>query len=264
MATEFQRMFGCPVCGFRIEEGEPTCPRCNNKFDSETKFECPFCGDLVDPKVKVCPACHVDYAEFKAKTKRKGSDADIDDLLNEIIKLESVQARQEPKKFSCPDCSWLLDGSEGKCPKCGKDLSDEFALQCPICGASVSSDARTCTECGAKFEDQGTPTPPPAAQPLINELEDFAATVKTSPPTKEPEMEPETPASIELPIMSSPEEPAAIEPPAMEPPSPEVQEPEKPVEVISEQPAEAVPMKPTAPKSKKRKLKAKSSVKPDD
>jgi len=249
MATEFQRMFGCPVCGFRIDEAEPTCPRCNNKFDSGTKFECPFCGELVDPKIGVCPACHVDYAEFKAKTKRKGSDANIDDLLNEIIKLESVQVKQEPKKFSCPDCSWLLDGSEGKCPKCGKDLSDEFAFQCPICGASVSSDSRSCAECGAKFDDEGTPTPPAAAQPLIHELEDFAATVRTSPPIKEPEKEPEAPASIESPITPSPEEPAKIEPPAMEPPAPEAREPEKPVEVVSEQPAEAVTVNPTAPKA---------------
>jgi len=261
MATEFQRIFGCPVCGFRIDEAEPTCPRCNNKFDSGTKFECPFCGELVDPKVGVCPACHVDYAEFKAKTKKKGRDADIDDLLTEIIKLESVQVKEEPKKFSCPACSWLLDGSEGKCPKCGRDLSDEFALQCPICGAPVSSDSSSCAECSTKFDDEGTPTPPPADQPQIDELEDFAATVKASPPTKEPEKEPETPASIELPITSFPEKPAAIEPPAMVPPSPEVREPETPVEVISEQPAEAAPAKPTAPKSKKRKLKAKSSVK---
>jgi len=262
MATESQRIFGCPVCGFRIDEAEPACPRCNNKFDSGTKFECPFCGELVDPKVGVCPACHVDYAEFKAKTNRKGRDADIDDLLNEIIKLESVQVKQEPKKFSCPDCSWLLDGSEGKCPKCGKDLSDEFALQCPICGASVSSDSRSCAECGAKFDDEGTTTTPATAQPLINELEDFAATVRTSPPTKEPEKERETPASIESPITPSPEELVTIEPPAIEPPAPEAREPEKPVEVVSEQPAEAVTVNPTAPKAKKRKLKAKSGAKP--
>jgi rubrerythrin len=260
MATEFQRMFGCPVCGFRIDEAEPTCPRCNNKFDSGTKFECPFCGELVDPKVGVCPACHVDYVEFKAKTKRKGSDANIDDLLTEIIKLESMQARQEPKKFSCPGCSWLLDGSESKCPKCGKDLSDEFAFQCPICGASVSSEARSCADCGAKFEDDGTTSP--AAQPLIHELEDFAATVRTSPPTKEPEKEPEAPASIESPFTLSHEEPVTIEPPAMEPPAPEAQEPERPVEVGSEQPTEAPSVKPTAPKTKKRKLKAKSGAKP--
>jgi hypothetical protein len=174
-----------------------------------------------------------------------------------------VHVKHEPKKFSCPDCSWLLDGSEGKCPKCGKDLSDEFALQCPICGASVSSDSSSCAECGAKFDDEGTPTPTPAAQPLINELEDFAATVKTSPPTKEPEEEPETPASIELPITSSPEEPSAIEPPMIEPTAPEVAEPETPVEVISEQPPEATPVESAAPKTKKRKLKSKSSVRSD-
>jgi hypothetical protein len=262
MATEFQRMFGCPVCGFRIDEAEPTCPRCNNKFDSGTKFECPFCGELVDPKVGVCPACHVDYAEFKAKTNRKGSDANIDDLLTEIIKMESMQARQEPKKFSCPGCSWLLDGSESKCPKCGKDLSDEFAFQCPICGASVSSEARSCADCGAKFEDEEIPTPPPAAQPAIDELEDFAATVTKSPPAKEEEKEPETPASIELPITPPPEETAPVEPPIVEQPAPEVQEQAKPVEIAPEQPVEAISAKPAAPKTKRRKLKARSSAKP--
>ena len=48
----------------------------------------------------------------------------------------------------------------------------------------------------------------------------------------------------------------------MEPPAPEAREPEKPVEVVSEQPAEAVTVNPTAPKAKKRKLKSKSSAKP--
>jgi rubrerythrin len=261
MATDLHRMFGCPVCGFRITESEPTCPRCNNQFDSETKFECPFCGELVDPRVKECPVCHVDYAEFKAKTRSRGRDADIDDLLNEIIKLESMQLKQEPKKFSCPDCSWLLDGSESKCPKCGKDLSDEFAMQCPICGAPVSQVASSCAECGAKFDDEEAATPPTTAQPLINELEDFAATVKTSPPTIEPDKEPESPVSIERPITQPPEEPAKIEPPTIEQPALEVQEQEKPVEVVSEEPVEAAPVKPAAPKSKKRKLKAKSSAK---
>ena len=263
MATEFQRMFGCPVCGFRIDESEPACPRCNNKFDSGTKFECPFCGELVDPRTKECPVCHVDYEEFKAKTKGRGKDADIDELLNEIIKLESMEAKQEPKRFSCPDCSWLLDGSEGKCPKCGKDLTEEFSFQCPICGASVSAVSQSCAECGAMFEGEETTAPPPAAQPQIDELEDFAATVRSSPPPKEPEKVPESPASIEPTTTSPPEEPGTIEPPVVEAPAPEAREPERPPEVASEQPAEAPSVKPTAPKSKKRKLKAKSSAKPE-
>ena len=259
MATEFQRMFGCPVCGFRINEAEPACPRCNNKFDSGTKFECPFCGELVDPTVKECPVCHVDYGEFKAKTKRKGSDAQIDDLLNEIIKLESMQMKQEPKKFSCPDCSWLLEGSEGKCPKCGRDLTDEFSLQCPICGASVSPNAISCPDCGAKFDDEATPTSS-ATQPQINELEDFAATVKASHPTIEPVKEQETPARIEPPIIPVPDEPAAMEPEAIDPPVPEVKEPEKPIEMNVPQSTEEVPAIPAAPKGKKRKLKDGSSL----
>ena len=262
MATEFQRIFGCPVCGFRVDEAEPICPRCNNKFDIGTRLECPFCGELVDPKVKVCPACHVDYAEFRAKTKRKGNDSDIDELLTEIIKIESMETKQEPKKFSCPDCSWLLDGSESKCPKCGKDLSDEFALQCPICGASVSSEARSCAECGAKFEGDAAPAPTAAAHPPIHELEDLAASIRTSPPIREPEKEPETPVSIEPPVMPSPEEPIKTEPPAMEPLAPEVQEPERPVEAPAEEAAEAPSPKTAAPKTKKRKLKAKTGAKP--
>lgn len=259
MATESQWMFGCPVCGFRVNEAEPVCPRCNNKFDSGTKFECPFCGELVDPKVRECPVCHVDYAEFKAKTKRKGSDSTIDELLNEIIKLESMQVKEEAKKFSCPSCSWLLDGSEGRCPKCGKDLSDEFALQCPTCGAPVSADASSCAECGAKFEDIALPAQTAATQPMIHELEHFAATVMTSPPAREPEKEPENPVSTEQPIMPAPEEPSTMEPPIAEPPALAVQEPERPVDATPEQPAETAPVKPAAPRAKKRKLKAKPS-----
>jgi hypothetical protein len=254
MATESHKMFGCPVCGYRVEESDPACPRCNHTFDIGTKFECPFCGELVDLKVKVCPACHVDYAEFREKTKRRGGDSDIDELLNEIIKMESMQVKQEPKKFSCPDCTWRLDGSEGKCPKCGRDLSDEFAFQCPICGSSTSSDAASCPECWAKFEAEGTPASSPSDQPTINELEDFAATVKTSPPTIGQEQE--------LPFAPSVEEQPIIEPVSMEPTAPEVNEPEKESETSSDQTAEAPPVKPAAPKTRKRKLKAKPRARP--
>lgn len=270
MATEFQRMFGCPVCGYRINETESACPRCNNQFDIGTKFECPFCGELVDPKVKECPVCHVDYAEFKRKTKKKGRDADIDTLLNEIIKMESMEVKEEPKKFSCPDCSWLLDGSEGKCPKCGKDLSDEIALQCPICGAPVPPDAISCQECGAKFEEAKAESSPPIDKPQIDELEVFATEVKGSSPVIEPKPELET-KPIEQPVVPVPDAPPVTEPPAVEPSVPEmqppavqrteIQAPENVTEAPPEQPLEPAAAKPATPKAKKRKLKAKTSTK---
>lgn len=245
MESDTLKMFGCPVCGFRVTESELACPRCNSKFGETTKFECPFCGELVDPKAKVCPFCHVDYDEFKSKTK-KGSDANIDELLTEIIRLESMQVKQETKKFSCPDCSWLLDGTEGRCPKCGRDLSDEFAFQCPMCGTQVSQDALSCQECGANFETEETPSTPPESEPAISELEDFAASAKTTPPAIEPPKEPEAPSRAEGPaIEQPPQTPAETVAPAPPPQPQEVQE--------------QAPERPTVKKTRKRKLKAKPS-----
>lgn len=245
MESDTLRMFGCPVCGFRITDTDHACPRCSSTFDEETKFECPFCGEMVDPKAKSCPFCHVDYDEFRSKSK-KGSDANIDELLNEIISLESVQVKQDLKKFSCPDCSWLLDGTEEKCPKCGRDLSDEFAFQCPICGATVSHDAISCQECGAKFETEEGPSEPAEIPPALGELEELAASARASRAVEEPTNGREGPDKVE-------------EPPVAPAPKPVEAEAPEPPQRAPETGGGPAPEKPAPKKTRKRKLKVKPS-----
>jgi predicted RNA-binding Zn-ribbon protein involved in translation (DUF1610 family) len=151
MARTKVKMFGCPACGYRVSSGDEVCPRCGNAFDKETKFECPFCGEMVERGAMSCQACHVDYAEFREKTEARGGDDSIDLLLLDIIKLESTSVKQGDKRFSCPKCDWMLDGSEEKCPKCRESLSGDTSFQCPICGAPVNPDSAKCPECGTGF-----------------------------------------------------------------------------------------------------------------
>jgi predicted RNA-binding Zn-ribbon protein involved in translation (DUF1610 family) len=68
--------------------------------------------------------------------------------------MEAHQVKKEAKKLSCPKCSWLLDGSEDRCPKCGADFSSDLSYQCPVCGAPVLEESATCKECGANFVDE--------------------------------------------------------------------------------------------------------------
>ena len=151
MMTSEHRIFGCPVCGYRISQKETTCHRCGNVFSGSTKFECPFCGDLVEQGAPSCPSCHVDYAEFRASTEARGGDDSIDSLLNEIIRLEAASVKVEGKIISCPKCTWLLKGDETECPKCGMKFSEDVSFQCPICGSPVMADAPKCGECGVEF-----------------------------------------------------------------------------------------------------------------
>jgi RNA polymerase subunit RPABC4/transcription elongation factor Spt4 len=74
-------------------------------------------------------------------------------LLLEIIKLESTSVKQDDKRFSCPKCAWMLDGSEEKCPKCGDGFSGDTSFQCPICGGLVRPDSIKCPECGTGFSE---------------------------------------------------------------------------------------------------------------
>lgn len=154
MASDTAKMFGCPVCGFRVSPGEDACPRCGNEFNTSTRFECPFCGELVEPGAKMCPSCHVNYADFKEKTEARGGDDSIDSLLLEIIKLESQSVKSEEKKLSCPICSWMLEGTESMCPKCGKSFVQDVTFQCPVCGSLVNAQAVRCSECGSVFEEE--------------------------------------------------------------------------------------------------------------
>jgi rubrerythrin len=164
-----QRILGCPICGYRVDTKDRTCPRCGSEFDTGTKFECPLCGGLVDSNARSCPSCHVDYGDFKEKTIARGSDDDIDELLTEIIGIESAQIKQSNKRYSCPKCSWMLDGSESVCPRCNHDLVADLSFQCPMCGSIVGSSAKACPECGVSFEESemiGAPTPPAKTEPV--------------------------------------------------------------------------------------------------
>jgi RNA polymerase subunit RPABC4/transcription elongation factor Spt4 len=151
MTSGTANMFGCPFCGFRISPSDEACSRCGNSFVDSTKFECPFCGELVERGAKSCPVCHVNYTEFRERAEARGGDDSIDSLLTEIIRLESASVKKEDKKLSCPKCSWLLDGSEGKCPKCGHSFAEDVSYQCPVCGSAIRADADKCPDCGAMF-----------------------------------------------------------------------------------------------------------------
>lgn len=183
MAKTKDNMFGCPVCGYRVSSGEEACPRCGNAFDTETRFECPFCGELVERGAKSCEACHVNYGEFKEKTEARGGDDSIDSLLIEIIKLESMSVKQDKKRFSCPKCDWMLDGSEEKCPKCGDSFSSDVSFQCPICGELVSPDSIKCPGCGTGFteDDEARASQHEGAEYSLDEIATAAAQMPSPP-----------------------------------------------------------------------------------
>lgn len=213
--TDSSRVFGCPVCGFRVNRTDGSCPRCSTPIGGSAELECPFCGGLVDPRSRTCPHCHVDYADFKAKAKARAADSNIDGILNEIIELESYQMRQTDTRFACPNCSWLLNGTEDKCPKCGNSLSGEYALQCPICGAPAAADSISCPECGSKFagEERATTAPPmrreaapeaPVITVPIVKIVSKPASPAPEPPTNE---EPIAPERELEPTEASPEAP---------------------------------------------------------
>jgi len=151
MASGTAKMFGCPFCGFRISPSDEVCSRCGNSFVDATKFECPFCGELVERGAESCPVCHVNYTEFRERAEARGGDDSIDSLLTEIIRLESASVKKENKRLSCPECSWLLDGSEDNCPKCGHSFAEDVSYQCPVCGSEIGADADKCPDCGAMF-----------------------------------------------------------------------------------------------------------------
>lgn len=154
MSSDNAKMFGCPFCGFRVSPSDEVCSRCGNKFATSTKFECPFCGELVERGALSCSVCHVNYTDFRQRAEARGGDDSIDSLLTEIIRLESASVKREEKKLSCPNCSWLLDGSEEICPKCGRKFDEDVSYQCPVCGSVISPEADRCAECGTLFTEE--------------------------------------------------------------------------------------------------------------
>ena len=273
MAADRNRMLGCPICGYRVSAGEEACPRCGSKFDKGTKYECPFCGSLVDANATECPSCFVNYQEFSEKVKARGSDDNIDSLLTEIIRLESSQVKEEPKRFSCPSCSWMLDGSEVRCPKCGADLSEDFSFQCPVCGSTVSATAAVCPLCGAGFTEdlQKKPAQTVDVERTSSKLDEIVTALgmeqteeelmapepKPAPvPARAPAIvvKPEIIKTVPKPVpVHEPVRPAKTEPqPAVEE-APEIEEPRE----AQEPEKEPKPAVQTPAKKKTRKLKAK-------
>ncbi len=289
MAIDGKKLFGCPTCGFRVTGREEACPRCSVRYGKNTLFECPFCGEHVDPTSVSCPSCHVAYREFYSKSDSRNTDESIDILLTEIIAIESQQVREEDKKLSCPSCSWMLDGTEARCPKCGATFDDNVSYQCPICAALVAAEALKCDECGSDFASIGqiaeeTGPEEIVAETIIHEaevpsdLEPEVVEVATEEEVVVPQIEeetraeaveeprPEPPAEIIEPVaVPEPVEPAQeVDQPVIVPQEPEPVEelrqeepPEKEEEVEKKEPETAPAEKPKQRKLKTRKVKAK-------
>ncbi len=269
MASETKDLFGCPFCGFRVSSKDVSCPRCGNKFSEGTLFECPFCGDTVPPGAVECPSCHVNFSEFMAKSKPKINEDSIDSLLMDIISLESYKIQtEEKKKLSCPNCSWMLDGTEEKCPKCGSDFHVDSTYQCPICGSFVNATASKCSECGSDFEVLGVGADEAKSarhDQMSTALTDLLDTVDQSSKAQVAEQPvpapPPPPQTYTKPIVIAKPAPVKAKPPPPEPvvePPPAKEEP--PVETpepVQEAPAPAPAPAPKKPKT--RKLKAKTA-----
>jgi hypothetical protein len=278
MAPERKKLFGCPSCGFRVTGTEDACPRCGAKFGPEARFECPFCGEVVTPLTKECPSCHIAYDDFVSKAEERVTDESIDSLLTEIIEIESKKVKEEAKKLSCPKCSWMVDGTEDNCPRCGTTFMDLVAYQCPICASLVHYDAEGCYECKAIFvvetADDGTceaasveeapaeekPETPVVAEesPVEDEPERQAVPeAEEEEPVRTPEATPQEKVAQEtMPIETSEpkeEEPAEEKAPAEEEPVMEVQPP-----VVEDRPPAVEEPTERPKKVRRRKLKAKT------
>jgi len=279
MAPERKKLFGCPSCGFRVTGTEDACPRCGAKFGPEARFECPFCGEVVTPLTKECPTCHIAYDDFVSEAEKRVTDESIDSLLTEIIEIESKKVREEAKKLSCPKCSWLVDGTEDKCPRCGTTFMDMTAYQCPICASLVRYDAERCEECKAVFVmevvEEGTCEAAPIEERAAEEaLETPLAAEKTravAEPESQAQPEPEeeaahAPEAARQEAVGQETVPAEIVEPEAAIPEEEhrsEQKPETPTAELSEEPVEeSVPTTetPAAPpkKVRRRKLKTKT------
>jgi len=260
------KLLGCPICGLRVDTREESCGRCGHRFSEDTKFECPFCGEPVPSGSTACPTCHVDFSTFAGEGEGRLKDTNIDNLLMDIIKLESSQVKAEAKKRGCPRCAWLLDGTEKECPKCKLDLGKEVSFQCPVCGELVDQHEDRCPACGSTFaDDYDQEIRSKTHEEVESRLSEIMEVVGIDepqampeppprPPTRaEPVKEPPTPPrEIVVPkatIEATPKPPPAIARPVREP------EPE-PVQEVPEK-TEPTPSK----KPRQRKLKTKTGAK---
>ncbi|MDH3366004.1 MAG: hypothetical protein OEM29_08410 [Thermoplasmata archaeon] len=213
MVPERKKLFGCPSCGFRVAGTEDACPRCGAKFGAEARFECPFCGEIVTPITKECPICHISYDDFVSRAETRVTDESIDSLLTEIIEIESKKVKEEAKKLSCPKCSWMVDGTEDKCPRCGTTFMDLVAYQCPVCASLVPYDAESCEDCRAIFVEEAICEEGAAIEITAKAAPEPTSAAEESAAAPGPEPEPE---KVETPPMKAPEEAAKESAPAAE------------------------------------------------
>ena len=153
MTSKSSRKLSCPACGTRIVGKEMACPRCGEKLETRGKIECPSCGELISGRSKVCPKCKVKLSAISDKTKPQSKDKAKGELVSDLFELEASYVRREDERFSCPNCSQPLDGTESKCPKCGHALGGEPGLQCPICGMAIDRGRTQCPRCGVSLEN---------------------------------------------------------------------------------------------------------------
>jgi hypothetical protein len=130
------------------------------------KFECPYCGELIVEGATTCPSCRLSLSEFLKGKEPVSSEKTIDQILDEIVSLKSGEAKKEERRAACPGCSWPLDGSESKCPKCGREFVPVKGRPCPICATNVPMGTDECPRCGAQLDRRAqakTHTAEPAA-----------------------------------------------------------------------------------------------------
>ena len=224
MTEEERKLFGCPTCGFRISANVDSCSRCGAKFGKDAKVECPFCGETVDRGCTVCPACRIPFGDFVAKVEERVTDESIDSLLTEIIEIEAKKVKEEAKKLSCPKCSWMVDESEEKCPRCGNVFAENVTYMCPVCAALVHFEAERCGECGANFVE--------------DEMEEAEAPEQTG-PALVIEEEPSRPVVVKEVQEPLPEEATSASAEEVVPEATEVEEPGEEKAVAAEEPAPA-------------------------
>lgn len=204
MGTVNRTVFGCPSCGARVSGQELACPRCGVVFTGETKFECPFCGEMVARDSNVCPSCGIDLR----LPEEKPVEATLDELFDQIIDSEKQKAHVGGKRFGCPNCSFLLAGTEDKCPNCGHEFVKVNQVECPICGALIPSTSKKCPEC-----DRALVSLDDLADFIRDDAEEPAAGAKAE-EVYFPELEPERVVGKEG---AEPEEEELPPPPADEP-----------------------------------------------
>jgi len=147
---------------------ERACPRCGREFEKPSVSECPYCGTKIVEGTKKCPACQVDLTETPDGSKASSIDKSLDLLLDDLIEIESAQVKKEGKRFCCPKCAWLLDGTESRCPNCYQVLTGKYGLQCPICGMPVEKAQIECPKCGialARVSEEAKPMIPFVSKP---------------------------------------------------------------------------------------------------